>query len=80
MKNKSARTLDEYTNAMFNIRTDETEKISTEIINLLIGTAFLSPLQWHPNILASLVNHTINKRSLPTCNANNKPMSAFSVR
>lgn len=26
MKNKSARTLDEYTNAMFNIRTDETEK------------------------------------------------------
>ncbi|AWE87976.1 hypothetical protein CSB95_3896 [Pseudomonas aeruginosa] len=25
---------------MFNIRTDETEKISTEIINLLIGTAF----------------------------------------
>ncbi len=40
MKNKSARTIDEYTNSMFNLRTDETEKISKEIISLLIGTAF----------------------------------------
>ncbi len=40
MKNKPASTVDEYTNAMFNLRTDETEKISTEIVSLLIGTAF----------------------------------------
>lgn len=41
MKDKSERIVDEYTNAMFNLSTDETEKISTEIINLLIGTTII---------------------------------------
>lgn len=41
MKDNPTKTDDEYTNAMFNIRANETEKTSTEIINLLIGTAFI---------------------------------------